>query len=62
MGRSSRAQLGPGSLGFWFSPFNASDFPKIPQKGEREEKAESLSRGSAMYGLEIISTGVRKKL
>lgn len=52
----------PESLGFCFSPSNANDSPKIPQKGEKEEKAENLSRGSAMYGLEVRSTGVRKRL
>lgn len=49
----------PESLGFCFSPSNANDSPKIPQKRER---AESLSRGSATYGLEVRSTGARKRL
>lgn len=51
--------------GLLFFSTECQRFPKDPPEGGKGGEAESLSRGSAMYGLEVSqvrSTGARKRL
>lgn len=58
MGRIFQGSVrAPESLAFCFSPCNANDSPKIPQKGGREEAQPRRAGGQIYWGEEKAEEG-----